>query len=239
MKTNQLLAVACAAVAGFCSPSIAAAKADSTAECELHVWPTENYLGVNTGLLSGFGIVGALADHAAHKDRVKTTKDYMAEYLGPDAQIAELNRIGIADTLKLPGYRVVVEAPTPFNEDVKKDPALKASVKVMNAKLKNGQRLSNSTAPCYAELVATNILYHKAMMYGSNLFGGWTFRDYGKSGGAPKVFVGAVKNPLESFPPKTAEAVEPAKAEVRDAYGKDFVEFVQKKVVGQSGLQTR
>ena len=54
--------------------------ADGSA-CELHVWPTENYIGINTGLLSGFGIVGALADQASHKNRVATVKDLMEDYL--------------------------------------------------------------------------------------------------------------------------------------------------------------
>lgn len=203
-------------------------------QCELHVWPTENYIGINTGLLSGFGLVGAAADVAAHDGRVKTVKDLMRDYLGPDVQLAELNRIGIAETLKLKGYRIVVEEPTPFNEDLKKDPALKAKTQAMNAKLKAKQRLSASTNPCYAELIATHIFYYKAMMYGSNLFGGWIYREFGKGPIATRIAAGQVKNPLENFPPKKPEMVEPAKAELRDAYAKDFVEYVQKKVMGSA-----
>ncbi|MFT6008952.1 MAG: hypothetical protein ACI9TB_002188, partial [Parasphingorhabdus sp.] len=120
--------------------------------CELHVWPTENYLGINMGLLSGFGIVGALADQAVHQGKVTTVKGLMAEYLGPDVQMEELNKIGIEQTLKLDGYKIILEEPTPFNEDLKKDPELKAKTKAMNARLKASQRLSDSTAPCYAEL---------------------------------------------------------------------------------------
>jgi hypothetical protein len=208
--------------------------------CELHIWPTENYIGINTGLLSGFGLVGALADQGAHKNRVASVKDLMREYLGPDVQMDELRKANVSDTLGLTGYRIVVEAPTPSNEDMKKDPAVKAMSKAMNAKLKSGQRLSTSTAPCYAELVGTNIFYHKAMMYGSNLFAGWTFRDYGKAGtGAPRVFTGAVKNPLEDFPAKTPDKMVAAKAEIRDAYAKDFTEYVQKKVRGPSTVAVR
>jgi len=40
-------------------------SAEDTAKCELHVWPTENYIGIQMGLLSGFGIVGAVADMEA------------------------------------------------------------------------------------------------------------------------------------------------------------------------------
>lgn len=211
------------------APAAAPARA-----CELHVWPTENYIGINTGLLSGFGLVGAVADIAAHDGRVKTVKDLMRDYLGPDVQLEELNKIGLTKALKLDGYTIVVEEPTPFNEDLKKDPALKAKTKAMNAKLKAGERLSTSTAPCYAELVGTMIFYHKAMMYGSNLFGGWVYREFPATGKATKTLAGAVKNPLEDFPAKTAEKVEAAKIELRDAYAKDFVEYVDKKVMKAS-----
>lgn len=201
-------------------------------ECELHVWPTENYLGINTGLLSGFGLVGAVADIAAHDGRVKTVKDLMRDYLGPQVQMEELNKSGLTKTLKLENYRIVVEEPTPFNEDLKNNPALKASVKEMNAKIKGGMRLSNSTAPCYAEFIGTMIFYHKAMMYGSNLFGGWIYREFPATGRASKTVTGAVKNPLENFPPKSVDMIDAAKAELRDAYSKDFVEYTDKKIFG-------
>lgn len=169
---------------------------------------------------------------SAHEGRVKTVNDLMREYLGPDVQMEQLNNIGLTKTLKLDAYRIVVEDPTPFNEDVKKDPALKERVKAMNARVKAGERLSSSTAPCYAELISTVIFYHKAAMYGSNLFGGWIYRQFPASGKATRTFNGAVKNPLEDLPAKMPEKIEPAKAELRDAYSKDFIEYVDKKVFG-------
>lgn len=227
-----LAAIALGTTTAQAQDTTAAAPVETQeAKCELHVWPTENYIGINMGLLSGFGIVGAVADIEAHKGRVQTVKDLMRDYLGPDAQMAELNKIGIQKTLKLTGYRIVVEEPTPFNEDVKKDPALKAKVKGMNARIKAGKRLSESTHPCYAELITTHIFYHKAMMYGSNLFTGWIYREFGDKQVATKTATGQVKNPLEEFPPKSADKIDAAKVELRDAYAKDFVEYVAKKVV--------
>ncbi len=200
--------------------------------CELHVWPTENYLGIKMGLLSGFGVVGVLADQEANKGAVTTVKDLMREYLGPDVQMQELEKLNFAETLGLEGYKIVLQEATPFNEDVKEDPELKAKVKAMNKTLKAGYRLSDSKAPCYAELITTHIFYHKAMMYGSNLFTGWQFREFAE-GKEKAVFTGKgqVKNPLEEFPPKTEDMIEPAKAELRDAYSKDFTEYVEKKVM--------
>lgn len=201
------------------------------AQCELHVWPTENYLGINTGLLSGFGVLGAVADMAAHSGKVKTVKDLMAEYLGPEVQMSELEKSNLLQTLKLPAnYQVIVEEPTPFNEDLKGNPALKAKVKAMNAAIKANRRLTASQSSCYAELITTHIFYHKAMMYGSNLFTGWTYREFGDQPLARKTIKGQVKNALENFPPKSDDMVEPAKLELRDAYSKDFSEYVAKKI---------
>lgn len=215
------------------APAANAPTAAPAPECELHVWPTENYLGVNMGLLSGFGLVGALADQEVHKGKVQTVKDLMREYLGPEVQMDELNRIGLLKTLKLPdNYKIIIEAPTPFNEDLKKDPALKAKVKELNATIKAGKRLTNSQSKCYAELITTHIFYHKAMMYGSNLFTGWQYRNFGNKMLLKKGATGQVKNPLEYFPPKTTEDVDKAKVELRDAYSKDFIEYVDKKVFG-------
>lgn len=234
MSTSFRVAAVCMAALCFASSAWAQTPASSASDCELHIWPTENYIGINTGLLAGLGALGAVADIAAHDGRVKTVKDLMRDYLGPQVQMDELTKANVTAMLKLDGYRIVVEEPTPFNEDVKRDPALKAKTKAQNARIKAGQRLSASTAPCYAELVGTMIFYHKAMMYGSNLFGGWIYRRFpaDPAGKATETKAGAVKNPLEDFPAKTPEKVEPAKAELRDAYAKDFNEYVQKKVLG-------
>lgn len=220
------------------APATAPSAVAAPGGCELHVWPTDNYLGMNTGLLSGFGVIGVLADDAAHANKVHTVKDLMRDYLGPDIQMAELNRIGIAETLRLKGYRIIVERPTPFNEDLKNNPALKAETKAQNDRIKAKQRLTASTSPCYAELITTRIYYLKAMMYGSNLFTGWTLREF-NGPVQTRVSKGQVKNPLEDFPPKDPSKVEAAKAELRDAYAKDFREWVDKKVAGPTTTAAR
>jgi len=233
---KHIVGAACAAtMLGFAT---AASAQDSTApsntgvaasQCELHVWPTDNYLGMNTGLLSGFGLVGAVADVEAHKGRVQTVKDLMRDYLGPEIQMEELNRIGLLASLNLPAEtRIVVEEPTPFNEDLKNNPELKAKTKAMNDTLKAGKRLSSSRSTCYSELIVTMLFYQKAMMYGSNLFAGILFRNFGDKE-VTTASAGAVKNPLEEFPPKTADKVDAAKAELRDAFAKDYREWLAKK----------
>lgn len=211
--------------------SVSEPLAPTEPACELHVWPTENYIGVNSGLLSGLGVIGTLADISAHKGRVATVKDLMAEYLGPDVQLEELEKVGILKALNLSDYRIIVEAPTPSQEAIKANPELKAATRAFNAKIKAGQRLTSSQNACYGELLLTFVMYHKAMMYGSNLFVGSSYRDFSRPGGVVRQSVGAVKNPLENFPPKTPEMIEPAKAELRSAFAKDFVEWSQKKLI--------
>ena len=199
-------------------------------QCELHVWPTNNYLGLNTGLLSGFGALGAVADLAAHAGKVKTVKDLMRDYLGPEVQLEELNKIGLLASLNLPAdTRIVVEEPTPFNEELKTNPELKARVKAMNVTFKAKRRLSASQSPCYSELVTSFVFYHKAALYGSNLFTFFNYRNFGDKPLAISTSSGMVKNPLEDFPPKTPEKVEAAKIELRDAYARDYREWLQKK----------
>jgi len=221
------------------APVEALAASDSATEpavepakpCELHVWPTENYIGVKMGLFSGFGLVGAAIDQAGHAQGVKTVKDLMREYLGPQVQLGELDRLEFVGLLGLDPdkYDVIVQQPTPWNEDLKNNPELKAEVKAFNKKLKGGERLTESDNACYAELVTTHIFYHKAMMYGSNLFTGWVFRQFdGKN--VTREGTGQVKNPLEHFPPTDETMIEAAQAELRDAYSKDFTEYVEKKV---------
>ncbi|MEM6584444.1 MAG: hypothetical protein AAF692_01690, partial [Pseudomonadota bacterium] len=146
-----------------------AAEAAPPKPCELHVWPTENYIGIKMGLLSGFGIVGAVLDAEGNKDEVKSVKDLMRDYLGPDVQIKELDKLGYLQKLGLSAddYEVIIQDPTPFYEEIKKDKAKKAEIKAFNKRMKGTQRLTDSTKDCYAELVTTHIFYHKAMMYGS------------------------------------------------------------------------
>ena len=157
-------------------------------------------------------------------------KDLMRDYLGPEIQLQELQKIGLQKTLGVSStYTIVVEEPIPSNEDVKNSPALKARMTDMNARLKDGRRMLDASSPCYAELISTHIFYHKAMMYGSNLLIGWIYREY--DGGKVKTQGrGQVKTPLEEFPPKTADKIDVAKAELRDAYAQNFPEYVAKKI---------
>ncbi len=225
----RLLATAMLALPAAAQAQEAAAPAAPV--CELHVWPTETYIGINMGLLSGLGPIGAVADMEAHKDRVATVKDLMKGWLGPDIQMEELVKADYKARLGVAGHQVIMHPALPTPEEAKADPAVAAQRKQIAAQIKGGQRLSDSKAACYAELMVDYIFYFKAMMYGSNLFTNWIFRDFGPTGvKVVRMGNGQVKNPLEQFPPKTPDLIPAAKAELRDAYAKDFAEYVAKKV---------
>ncbi len=219
------------AVAALLAMPSAVAAQEAVPTCELHVWPTEIYLGINMGLLSGLGPIGAVADVEAHKDRVATVKDLMKSWLGPDIQMEELAKADYKAKLGLAGHQVIMHPSLPTPEEAKTDPAIAEQRKATAAKIKAGQRLSDSKAACYAELVVDYIFYFKAMMHGSNLFANWIFRDFGPTGTkVVRMGNGQVKNPLEQFPSKTPDLIPAAKAELRDAFARDFAEYVAKKV---------
>lgn len=206
--------------------------------CELHIWPSEKYEGVQAGgfILMG-GVLGGVLNHLATKDKVATVKDLMHDDLAPEAQVDVLRGADVAGTLGLTGYTIVVEPAVPSDAAAKADPAVKAALRAMDAKLRKGERLSAATTPCYAELVGGDLLYAKKPMWGTNLFAKWTFRDFGRDGAArPRSFPGQVKNPLAVFPAKTPDQVEAARADLRDAYAKGFVEYVAKKVRGAAAV---
>lgn len=218
-------------LAGMLFAATSANAQDAAPACELHVWPTETYIGINMGLLSGFGIVGAVADVAVHEKRVATVKDLMKDWLGPEIQLAELEKLDYKKQLGLADYQVIMHPALPTAEDAKADPALKQQRKDVAGRIKSGARLTDSKTGCYAELMVDYIFYYKAMMYGSNLFTNWIFRDFGKDGiKVVRTGNGQVKNPLEDFPPKTPDMIAAAKVELRAAYAKDFTEYLAKKV---------
>lgn len=210
----------------------------ASAACELHIWPTENYVGQQMGGLGMFGgLVGAAIEQAANKGKTATLKDLMHDYLSPDAQVDALRTADVAGALGLAGYTIVIEPAVPSDAAAKADPAVKAAIRAMDATIRKGERLSGATTPCYAELVGGDILYVKKPMWGTNLFAGWTFRDFGRDGTTKlRSFTGQVKIPLSVFPARTPDQAEAAKADLRNAYARDFAEYVEKKVRGAAGV---
>jgi hypothetical protein len=193
----------------------AAASAPQAAEpapaCELHVFPTLEGQAVTTGWLSGFGIIGAVAEASANKDRNISEAAYLKEALGPRLQIAALKSVDIVAALRLPPSQVIFETP----------------IADRNITTKAETRLSNSTADCYAELIVTQNFYTKRAIYGRSLNNRFIFKDFRGGKVKAKMVKGRGGNGLSHFPPKTTDETEAAELDLRTAFAANFTEFAK------------
>jgi hypothetical protein len=115
--------------------------------CELHVWPAARVAATTQGMGASFGLLGALVDIAAHADQNKRDTAFITGALDAQAQARVLRDLDLPTQLHLPPSRVVIHDQ---GIDLKAD---------------NPNRLSNSTAQCYAEFVVRSLMYTKSAMY--------------------------------------------------------------------------
>ena len=210
MKIKSLITIGALWAAAFTG----VAKADdaaATPECELHVFPTLEGQALTTGLLAGFGVIGAVADAAANKDRNISEAEYLKEALGPRLQIEALKSIDLVKELKLPPSQIIFETPIADR---------KVTTKATN-------RLSSSTAPCYAELIVTQNFYTKKAIYGRSLNNRFIFKDFSGGKTKAKLVKGRGGNGLSYFPPKTTDETEAAEKELREVFAKNFIEYAK------------
>lgn len=207
------IALSVSSAAPAAAPATAAAPQDGTAEpaCELHVFPTLEGKAMTTGWLSGFGIIGAVADAAKNKNRNVSEAEYLREALGPRLQVQALKSVDMVGALKLPPSRIIWETPIADR---------KISTKATT-------RLTSSTAPCYAELLVTENFYTKRAIYGRSLNNRFIFKDFRTGKTKTNMIKGRGGNGLSQFPPKTTDETEAAEADLRGAFSKNFLEFAK------------
>lgn len=214
MKVQLTIA---AAVAMAMMVGVSASAQDNTAAgavepaCELHVFPSLEGKAMTTGWLSGFGIVGALADASKNKNRNISEAEYLKEALGPRLQVQALNGVDVVGALKLPPSRIIYETAIA-------DRKITTKVKA---------RLSSSTAPCYAELIITQNFYTKRAIYGRSLNNRFIFKDFRMGKDKAALVKGRGGNGLTHFPPKTTDETEAAETDLREAFAKNFLEFAK------------
>lgn len=213
--TSALLAVVMSCqVNAQASPSgaesIAAPAALPAPTCELHIFPTLEGQAQTTGWLAGFGVIGAIADAAAHKDGNISNAEYLKASLGPENQVIALKAVDLPAALKLPaGTQVTYETPIA-------DRGITTKAKT---------RLTSSTAPCYAELLITQNFYIKRAIYGRSLNNRFIFKDF-RGGQAEAVLnKGRGGNKLSQFPPESVDERPAADADLRGAFTKNFLEY--------------
>jgi len=217
MKMLPLAAGATLAIAlsvSIAVPAAAGAPQDGVAAdpgCELHVFPTIEGKAMTTGLLSGFGVIGAIADAAKNKNRNASEAEYLREALGPRLQVQALKSVDMVGALRLPPSRIIWETPIADR---------KISTKATT-------RLTSSTAPCYAELLVTENFYTKRAIYGRSLNNRFIFKDFRTGKTKTNMIKGRGGNGLSQFPPKTTDDTEAAEADLRSAFSKNFLEFAK------------
>ena len=180
------------------------------ATCELHVFPTLEGQAQTSGWLSSMGVIGAIADASANKDRNVSEAQYLKEALGPRLQIEALKSVDLINSLGLPaGTAISYETPIADR---------KITTEATN-------RLTGSTAPCYAELIITQNFYAKRPIYGRSLNNRFIFKDFRTGKSNTSLFKGRGGNGLQYFPPKTTDETDAAESDLRTAFAKNFTEY--------------
>lgn len=193
------------------SAEVAATSTAPAPSCELRVFPTLEGQAMTTGWLSGFGVVGAIADAASNQGRNISEAEYLKEALGPQMQIDALNSINLVEALKLPPSQIIYETPI-------------ADRKITT---KAATRLSDSKAPCYVELIITQNFYTKKAIYGRSLNNRFIVKDFRTGKDKASLSKGRGGNGLSLFPPKTTDETEAAETELRDVFVKNFLEYAK------------
>jgi hypothetical protein len=176
----------------------------TAAGCELHVWPSSPVRSSSNNYFVMRSIVdGAVQGRDGY---VKLPENI----LGTETQIRTLNEVGLAATLGLPGYTVVMhDSPLPS--------------RVIRT---TAGRLQPDSAACYAEFVTDDVFYQEDAIDGRKLKAIFRFRQFDGGSQTPtRTFGSFAQRSLTLFPPKTPEQLEPALEEFRSAYGEAFKEF--------------
>jgi hypothetical protein len=182
----------------------------AAAACELHVWPAERMSSTTTGLLSGFGVAGAIADTAAHGGRDANNRAQLASALDSPSQLDALQSLNLVQELSLPEGTAIVRHETALDRHT------------MN-KVKT--RRSDSAANCYYELITADVFYHKAAIYGRSLRTLFMLRAFGNDQRIDFEYKAWGGNGLSHFPPKEGEDVTVAVNELVDVFKRNFQEY--------------
>jgi hypothetical protein len=208
MKTSIRIALAIAAAA----PSAAALAQPAAAPqpCELHLWPAERMSSTTTGLLSGFGVAGAIADVSAHAGRDASNRSQMASALDSPSQLDALQSLDLITELGLPAGTAIIRHEAPLDR------------RTMN-RIKT--RRSDSTARCYYELITADVAYQRSTIYGRSLRTLFMVRDFGDDQEIDFEYKSWGGNGLSHFPPREGEDVGLAIQELVDVFKRNFQEY--------------
>ena len=191
------------------APAVQAAPAAAAApapQCELHVWPAERFQAMTTGWLGG-----GLLDAAIHAEGDKARRSHLASALDSEGQLNTLQKLDLVSLLRLPPSKIVTHAEALDRKTINK-------IKT---------RRSDSTAPCYSELIVTDVFYQKAAMWGRSLRTSFMFRQFPAGAAEPTIRKTTGGNGLKIFPAKEGEDTTAADAELVGIFQKNFTEAAE------------
>ena len=178
----------------------------SAPQCELHVWPAERFQAMTTGWLGG-----GLLDAAIHAEGDKARRSHLASALDSEGQLASLQKLDLVSLLQLPPSKIVTHAEALDRKTVNKIKTRRAA----------------STAPCYSELIVTDVFYQKAAMWGRSLRTSFMLRQFPAGAAEPTIRKTTGGNGLKIFPAKAGEDTTAADAELVTIFQKNFTEAAE------------
>ena len=132
-----------------------------------------------------------------------------AEPMATAEQVRLLTDADVPGAMRMSSYRAVVH-----------DAALPSTI----VRAATG-RLTDSTSPCYAELIADDVFFQQDVVSGRYLRTLYRFRFFGASDRPESSFGTWAQTRLQSFPASEPEGEDAALAEVRAAYLRNIAEF--------------
>lgn len=196
----------------------AAAQGDGNVGCELHVWPSE---GMNTVLQGAFdnlytGYMNPGTNTHEHDVGGENAPPHTAqakpdEPLDVAAQSKALSAMPLATMLGLTDYRIVLH-------DTPLDSRTIRTVKT---------RYVASDAPCYADLVVSDLVYSRVYAHGRDLKTFLRFRLFGTGAAPTRSFGTWVQTKLNLFSLEPPRRDEPALVELSAAFAANLETFSQ------------
>lgn len=202
MLRTIVTASAAALLASGASAQDTAAGQAAPQACELHVWPGGPVRSTYSGWFHGGIVDGAVQGRDGYKKLPESI-------LSPEDQLRTLRDADVAETLRLPTYKVV------FHEEPLTSRAIRSAT----------GRLLADTPSCYAELVTDDVFFQQDLIDGRFLKAIFRFRQFFDGDTPSRTFGTYVQVRLTQFPPAEPEQLDAALEEFRTAYGDAVKEF--------------
>ncbi|MEZ5749713.1 MAG: hypothetical protein R3D83_07485 [Caenibius sp.] len=204
-----LRALVCAGfVVALCSTTVAQEPVQPSPEqvgCELHVWPGNDLRSTYHGWFHGGIVDGAVQGREGYRQLPEAP-------LSTATQSETLKQLPLADLLGLPGHRVVLHD-TPLDSRT-----LRATA----------GRISQSNAPCYAELAVDDVFFQEDIVNGRFMKALLRFRQFNEGESPSRQFGTYIQEKLLIFPQKKP-GEDPRKGldELSDAFRRAITAFGQ------------